>query len=66
MSHFLYQGESIMNQNEFYKHQAKTLGEFFKHYGYEHITPVPSTTNYNLAVQIMKQQGEKNAKHLSK
>ena len=55
-----------MNQNEFYKHQAKTLGEFFKHYGYEHITPVPSKTNYELAVQIMKQQGEKNAKHLSK
>ena len=66
MSHFLYQGESIMNQNQLYKLQAKTLGEFFKHYGIEHVTPVPSKTNYDLVVSIMKQQGEKNAKHLSK
>jgi len=66
MSHFLYQGESIMNQSEYYKHQAETLGEFFKHYGLHNITPVPSKTNYDLAVQIMIQQGEKNEKHLSK
>jgi hypothetical protein len=55
-----------MNQNEFYKQQAKTLGEFFNLHGYKHITPVPSQANYDLVVQIMKQQGERNAKHLSK
>jgi hypothetical protein len=55
-----------MNQSEYYKQQAETLGEFFKHYGFTNLTPVPSKTNYDLAVQIMKQQGEKNAKHLSK
>ena len=55
-----------MNQNQLYQLQAKTLGEFFKHYGIKNVTPVPSKTNYELAVQIMKQQGEKNAKHLSK
>ena len=55
-----------MNQSEYYKQQAKTLGEFFKHYGFHNITPVPSKTHYDLAVQIMIQQGEKNAKHLSK
>ena len=55
-----------MNKNEFYQQQAKTLGEFFKHYGLTNLTPVPSKTNYDLAVQIMIQQGEKNAKHLSK
>jgi hypothetical protein len=57
---------NIMNQSEYYKQQAETLGEFFKHYGFTNLTPVPSKTNYDLAVQIMKQQGEKNAKHLSK
>ena len=55
-----------MNKNEFYQQQAKTLGEFFKHYGFHNITPVPSKTNYDLAVQIMIQQGEKNGKHISK
>ena len=55
-----------MNQNEFYKQQAKTLGELFKHYGYGHLTPVPSPTNYDLAIQLMKRQGEKKEKHLSK
>ena len=49
-----------MNQSEYYKQQAETLGEFFKHYGFHNITPVPSKTNYDLAVQIMIQQGEKN------
>jgi hypothetical protein len=57
---------NIMNKNEFYQQQAETLGEFFKHYGLTNLTPVPSKTNYDLAVQIMIQQGEKNAKHLSK
>lgn len=60
MSHFLYQGESIMNQHEYYQQQAKTLGELFKHYGYKHITPVPTQANYELAIQLMKKQGEKN------
>jgi len=55
-----------MNQNEYYKQQAETLGEFFKHYGIKNVTPVPSKTNYDLVVSIMKQRGEKNAKHLSK
>ena len=55
-----------MNQSEYYKQQAKTLGEFFKHYGFHNITPVPTKANYELAIKIMKQQGEKNAKHLSK
>lgn len=63
---FLYQGESIMNQNEHYKHQAKTLGEFFKHYGVHNVTPVPSKTNYDFVVQILKQQGEHHAKERNK
>lgn len=55
-----------MNQYEYYQQQAKTLGELFKHYGYKHVTPVPTQANYELAIRLMKKQGEKNAKHLSK
>ena len=49
-----------MNQHEYYQQQAKTLGELFKHYGYGHVTPVPTQANYELAIQLMKKQGEKN------
>ena len=48
------------------QHQAKVLGELFKSYGLNQVTPLPSETNYKLAVYLMKTKGEKNAKHLSK
>ena len=48
------------------QYQAKLLGELFKSYGLNHVTPIPSETNYKLAVYLMKTKGEKNAKHLSK
>ena len=48
------------------QHQAKLLGELFKSYGLNHVTPTPSETNYKLAVYLMKTKGEKNGKHLSK
>lgn len=48
------------------QYQAKVLGELFKSYGLNHVTPVPSKVNYNLAVYLMKTKGENNEKHLSK
>ena len=48
------------------QHQAKLLGELFKSYGLNHVTPIPSETNYKLAVYLMKTKGENNEKHLSK
>ncbi len=48
------------------QYQAKVLGELFKSYGLNNVTPVPSKVNYNLAVYLMKTKGENNEKHLSK
>lgn len=45
------------------QYQAKLLGELFKSYGLNHVTPTPSETNYKLAVYLMKTKGEKNGKH---
>ena len=47
-------------------YQAKVLGELFKSYGLNQITPVPSTINYQLAVSLMKTKGDKHARHISK
>ena len=48
------------------QYQAKLLGELFKSYGLNHVTPNPTKLNYNLAVYLMKTKGENNEKHLSK
>ena len=47
-------------------YQAKVLGELFKSYGLNQITPVPSTINYQLAISLMKTKGDKHARHFSK
>lgn len=46
-------------------YQAKVLGELFKSYGFDNLTPVPSKTNYDLAIHLMKRGGN-HAKHISK
>ncbi len=48
------------------QYQAKVLGKLFRSYGLHQVTPVPSETNYKLAVYLMKTKGERNEKHLSK
>ena len=48
------------------QYQSKVLDKLFKSYGLNHVTPVPSKVNYNLAIYLMKTKGEKNEKHLSK
>lgn len=47
------------------QYQAKVLGELFKSYGVDNITPVPSKTNYDLAIHLMKRGGN-HEKHISK
>ena len=47
-------------------YQAKVLGELFKSYGFDNLTPVPSKTNYDLAIHLMKTKGDKHARHISK
>ena len=47
-------------------YQAKVLGELFKSYGFDNITPVPSKTNYDLAIHLMKVKGDSHEKHLCK
>jgi hypothetical protein len=48
------------------QYQAKLLGELFQSYGLNQVSSNPTKTNYKLAVYLMKNKGEKNAKHLSK
>ena len=48
------------------QYQAKLLGELFQSYGLNRVSSNPTETNYKLAVYLMKNKGEKNAKHLSK
>lgn len=61
MSIFSIKERAIMKQDITSKqHQAKLLGELFKSYGLNHVTSIPSETNYKLAVYLMKTKGEKN------
>ena len=64
---FYFTRRSIVKQDLSSKaYQAKVLGELFKSYGLNQITPVPSTINYQLAVSPMKTKGDKHARHISK
>ena len=47
-------------------YQAKVLGELFKLYGFDNLTPVPSKTNYDLAIHLMQGKGGSHGKHLCK
>ena len=47
-------------------YQAKVLGELFKLYGFDNLTPVPSKTNYDLAILLMQGKGGSHEKHICK
>ena len=64
---FYFTRRSIVKQDITSKaYQAKVLGELFKSYGFDNLTPVPSKTNYDLAILLMQGKGGSHEKHICK